>query len=175
MRKAGTITNIVLLVAALFLVTACDNGGGNSGGNVSFRLSFAVSVDGAVKTGSSIIDVLFYGGGGGTASGNPYQYYTTTEGVAPVIDLGSYGWLVAAMQYDGEEYYRRKRQYGLGCAVPRMAPTLLDAFGLKVSDLTKRSRDKRVLAEIITPPSSGFRQARPTSTRSSSARRNSPA
>src|SRR3981189_1533710 len=147
MRKAGTIPGIMLLIAVLFLFKACDNGGGdgNGGGNVSFRLAFAVSVDGAVKTGSSIIDVLFYGGGD-TKSGNPYQFYTSTEGVAPVIDLGSHGWLVAAMQYDGEEYYRRKRLYGLACAVPRLAPSLLDAFGLEVSDLRNRSGGKRVLA-----------------------------
>jgi len=162
MRKAGTITGIMLLVAVLFLTKACDKAGGddNGGGNVSFRLAFAVSVDGSVKTGSSIIDVLFYGGGG-TESGSPYRYYTMTEGVAPVIDLGSHGWLVAAMQYNGEEYYRRKRQYGLACAVPRMAPTLLDAFGLTVSDLTKRSGAKRVLAENYYPAFIWFPAGKP--------------
>jgi hypothetical protein len=41
----------VLLVAVLLLYKACDSGGGD----VRFRLAFAVSVDGAVKTGSSII------------------------------------------------------------------------------------------------------------------------
>jgi hypothetical protein len=166
MRKAGTITGIMLLIAVLFLFKACDNGGGdgNGGGNVSFRMAFAVSVDGAVKTGSSIIDVLFYGGGE-TKSGSPYRYYTSTEGVAPVIDLGSHGWLVAAMQYDGEEYYRRKRLYGLACAVPRLAPSLLDAFGLEVSDLRNRSGGKRVLAAnyypafIWFPPGKPYEQA----------------
>jgi hypothetical protein len=162
MRKAGTITRVMLLIAVLFLFKACDNGGGdgNGGGNVSFRLAFAVSVDGALKTGSGIIDVLFYGGGG-TKSGSPYRYYTRTEGVAPVIDLGSHGWLVAAMEYDGEEYYRRKRRYGLACAAPRMAPSLLDAFGLKVSDLTKRSGGKRVLAENYYPAFIWFPAGKP--------------
>ena len=55
------------------------------------------------------------------------------------------------MEYDGEEYYRRKRRYGLACAVPRSAPTLLDAFGREVSDLRNRSGDKRVLAENYYP------------------------
>jgi hypothetical protein len=162
MRKAGTIKRITLLTAVLFLFTACDNGGGdgNGGGNVSFRLAFAVSVDGAVKTGSSVIDVLFYGGGG-TESGSPYRYYTTTEGVAPVIDLGSHGWLVAAMQYDGEEYYRRKRLYGLACADPRMAPSLLDAFSLEVSKLTRQSGGKRVLAEKYYPAFIWFPAGKP--------------
>jgi hypothetical protein len=136
----------MLLVTVLLLYKACDNGGGD----VRFRLAFAVSVDGAVKTGSSIINVLFYGGGG-TKSGSPYRYYTSTEGVAPVIDLGSHGWLVAAMQPDGEEYVRRKRRYGLACADPRYAPSLLDAFGREVSDLRNRSGDKRVLAENYYP------------------------
>jgi hypothetical protein len=156
----------MLFVAVLLLVTACDNGGGNGdgGGNVRFRLTFAVSEDGAVKTGSSIINVLFYGEGG-TKSGNPYRFYTSTEGVAPVIDLGSHGWLVAAMDYDGEEYYRRKRLYGLACAVPRTATSLLDAFGREVSDLRNRSGGKRVLAEnyfpafIWFPPGKPYEQA----------------
>jgi hypothetical protein len=162
MRKAGIITGIVLLIAVLFLYKASDNGGGdrNGGGNISFRLTFAVNQDGAVKTGSSIIDVLFYGGGG-TASGSPYRYYTSTEGVAPVIDLGSHGWLVAAMDSDGEEYYRRKRLYGLACAVPRSAATLLDAFGLDASDLVKRSGGKRVLAEKYYPAFIWFPAGRP--------------
>jgi hypothetical protein len=63
----------IVLVAVLFLYKACDSGGGN----VRFRLTFAVSVDGAVKTGSSIINVLFYRGGG-TESGSPYRFYTST-------------------------------------------------------------------------------------------------
>src|SRR5262249_51735146 len=120
----------------------------------------AVSVDGADKTGSSVINVLFYGGGG-TKSGSPYQYYTMTEGVAPVIDLGSHGWLVAAMEYDGEEYYRRKRRYGLACAVPRSATSLLDAFGLEVSDLRHRSGAKRVLAADYYPAFIWFPAGKP--------------
>jgi hypothetical protein len=161
MRKAAAIaiTGVMLLVAVLFLYGAYG-GDGNGGGNVSLRLAFAISQDGAVKTGSSIIDVLFYGEGG-TASGQPYRYYTTTEGVAPVIDLGRHGWLVAAMEYDGEEYYRRKRRYGLACAVPRSAPTLLDAFGLQVSDLRNRSGGKRVLAENFYPAFIWFPAGKP--------------
>jgi hypothetical protein len=146
----------LVLLAALFLFKACDNGGGD----VRFRLAFAVSVDGAVKTGSSVINVLFYGGGG-TASGSPYQYYTMTEGVAPVIDLGRHGWLVAAMQDDGEEYYRRKRRYGLACAVPRSATSLLDAFGLEVSDLRHRSGGRRVLAADYYPAFIWFPAGKP--------------
>jgi hypothetical protein len=42
-----------------------------------------------------------------------------------------------------------------------MAPTLLDAFGLKVSDLTKRSRDKRVLAENYYPAFIWFPAGKP--------------
>lgn len=136
----------------------------SGGGDVRFLLAFAVSVDGAVKTGSSVINVLFYGGGD-TKSGSPYRYYTSTEGVAPVIDLGSHGWLVAALQPDGEEYVRRKRLYGLACADPRYAPSLLDAFGREVPELRNRSGDKRVLAEnyypafIWFPPGKPYEQA----------------
>jgi len=146
----------LLLLAVILLPTACDSGGGD----VRYRLAFTVSVDGADKTGSSVINVLFYGGGG-TTSGSPYQYYTMTEGVAPVIDLGSHGWLVAAMEYDGEEYYRRKRRYKLACAVPRMATSLLDAFGLEVSDLRHRSAGKRVLAADYYPAFIWFPAGKP--------------
>lgn len=57
----------VLLVGVLLLYRACAS----SGGDVRFRLS-SVSVNGAEKTGASIINVLFYGRGG-TKSGDPYQ------------------------------------------------------------------------------------------------------
>lgn len=69
------------------------------------------------------------------------------------------------MDYDGEEYYRRRRRSGLTCAVPRTATSLLNAFGLEVSDLRNRSGDKRVLAEnyypafIWFPPGKPYQQA----------------
>ena len=163
MRKAGTIAGLLLvavLVAGFFLYKAYGGRDGDGGGNISFRLAFAVDVNGAVKTGASIIDVFFYGGGG-TASASPFRYYTTVEGVAPVVDLGSHGWLVAAMEYDGEEFYRRKKRYGLACAVPRSAPTLLDAFGLQASDLRNRSGGQRVLAESYYPAFIWFAAGKP--------------
>ena len=155
MRKSAVLAG-VLLVGVLLLYKACDNGGGD----VRFRLTVAVSADGAVKTGSSVINVLFYGGGG-TKSGSPYRHYTVTEGVAPVIDLGSHGWLVAALQPDGPEYVRRKKLYGLACADPRYATSLLDAFGLEVSDLRNRSGDKRVLTEKYYPAFIWFPAGKP--------------
>jgi hypothetical protein len=156
MRIKSAVLVGTLLVGVLLLYKACSNGGGD----VRFRLAFTVGVDGAVKTGSSIINVLFYGGGG-TKSASPYRYYTLTEGVAPVIDLGSHGWLVAAMQPDGPEYVRRKRLYGLACGDPRYATSLLDAFGLEVSDLRNRSGDKRVLAEKYYPAFIWFPAGKP--------------
>ena len=156
MNKWSVVLVGVLLVGVLLLYRACAN----SGGDVRFRLTFTVSVDGVEKTGSSIINVLFYGRGG-TKSGNPYQYYTVTEGVAPVIDLGSHGWLVAAMQPDGPEYIGRKKLYGLACAEPRYATSLLDAFGLEVSDLRNRRGDKRVLAEKYYPAFIWFPAGKP--------------
>jgi hypothetical protein len=156
MNRTSAVGLGIVLVAVLLLHKGCDSGGGD----VRFRLAFAVSQDGTVKTGSSIINVLFYGGGG-SSSGSPYRYYTSTEGVAPAIDLGSRGWLLAAMDYDGEEYYRRKRRDGLACAVPRSAPTLLDAFGLEVSDLRTGRAGKRVLAEKYYPAFIWFPAGKP--------------
>jgi hypothetical protein len=88
-------------------------------------------------------------------------YYTSTEGAAPAIDLGSHGWPIAAMEPDGVEYVRRKKLYGLACPEPRYATGLLDAFGLDVSDLRHRSGDKRVLTAKYYPAFIWFPAGKP--------------
>src|SRR4051812_12324406 len=89
-RLARACTTLITLV----LLSAC---GGNDG-TFRYRLAFSVSVNGAVKSGSSIISVHYRGGQPGWESG--VTTYTTVKGVAPVIDLGQNGTLVAAMAYD---------------------------------------------------------------------------
>jgi hypothetical protein len=111
-----------------------------------YRLTVEVAVDGEIKSASSIIEVTYYGGSSGGAS-SPYSYYTRTKGVAPVVDLGRHGWLVAAMDYDGEEYYRRKRGSRLACAVPKAATTFPDAFQLPAPQLVKLREGSRALAD----------------------------
>ena len=74
-----------------------------------YRLTVEVEDNGEVKSASSVIEVQFRGGGG-SSSGSPYRYYTSIKGIAPVIDLGRGGNLVAALAENGEEYYRRKRK-----------------------------------------------------------------
>src|SRR5882672_12005849 len=85
--KAGVRAGARLGIACATLVTlallaAC---GGNDG-TFRYRLAVSVSVNGAVKSGSSIISVRYRGGQPGWESG--VATYTTVEGVAPVIDLG---------------------------------------------------------------------------------------
>ena len=77
---------------------------------------------GEAKSASSVIETLFFGGGGGSSSTSPYRAYTSTKGVAPVIDLGRYSWLVAVMDYYGTVYSQRKKEFDLSCKDPKNAP-----------------------------------------------------
>jgi hypothetical protein len=158
-RLAGACATLVTLVLA-----AC----GANDATFRYRLAFSVSVNGAVKSGSSIISVRYWRGGASWGTGQ--ATYAVVEGVAPVIDLGQYGMLVAAMAYNVDAWARRK-----ACKQPIPADSLPGKFGLEPAALARLRHGKRDLADDSYPVSSGFRPANPTSGRSSSARRNSPA
>jgi hypothetical protein len=113
-----------------------------------------------VKSGSGVIQTLFYGGGG-TNSGSPYRYYTRTQGVAAVVDLGRHGWLVAAMTDDPDEVRRRKQEFGLTCKDPQRAEGLLNAFGLDAAELVKLRAGKRELVDGNLPAFVWFPRGRP--------------
>jgi hypothetical protein len=111
---------------------------------VRYRVTINLDVNGETKSGSGVIQTLFYGGGG---ANQPYKYYTQTQGVAAVVDLGRHGWLVAAMGYNNSEYSRRKKEFSLTCKSPKYAEGLLDAFQLDAAELVKLRVGKRDLVD----------------------------
>jgi hypothetical protein len=130
----------LLASGAATLLSAC----GGSDGTFRYRLAFSVGVAEAVKSGSSIISIRYRGGQPGWESG--VATYTTVTGVAPVIDLGQYGTLVAAMTYDPDAWASRK-----ACKQPITADWLPGKFGLKLAELTKLREGKRDLTDDSYP------------------------
>jgi hypothetical protein len=122
------------------LLSAC---GGNDG-TFRYRLAFAVSVNGAAKSASSIISVRYRGGQPGWESG--VTTYTTITGVAPVIDLGQNGMLAAAMTYDPDAWANHK-----ACKKPLPADSLPGKFGLKLAALANLREGKRDLTDDYYP------------------------
>ena len=158
--KAGARAGARLGIACATLVTlallaAC----GENDATFRYRLAFSVSVNGAVKSGSSVISVRYRGGQPGWESG--VATYTTVEGVAPVIDLGRYGMLVAAMAYDVGEWASRKKQYRLACKQPITADWLPGKFGLKLAALANLREGKRELADDTYPSFIWFPSGQP--------------
>ena len=150
-RLAGACATLVTLV----LLAAC----GLNDATFRYRLAFSVSVNGAVKSGSSIISVRYRGGQAGWESG--VATYTSVEGVAPVIDLGEHGMLVAAMAYNVGEWARRKKQYGLACKQPIDADWLPGKFGLKLAALAHLRGGKRELVDDSYPSFIWFPSGQP--------------
>jgi hypothetical protein len=130
----------VLATAWAALLSAC----GGDDGTFRYRLAFAVSINGTVKSGSSIISVRYRGGQSGWESG--VATYTTLEGVAPVIDLGQNGMLVAAMTYNPDAWASHK-----ACKQPITADWLPGKFGLKLAALVKLREGQRDLADDSYP------------------------
>jgi hypothetical protein len=125
---------------AAMLLSAC----GGSDGTFRYRMAFSVSVNGAVKSGSSIISVHYRGGQPGWETG--VATYTTLTGVAPVIDLGQYGMLVAAMTFNVDAWASRK-----ACKPPVTADWLPGKFGLKLPALVNLREVKRELTDDSYP------------------------
>jgi hypothetical protein len=105
---------------------------------VRYRVTINLDVNGETKSGSGVIQTLFYGGGG---KNQPNQYYTQTQGVAAVVDLGRHGWLVATLT--GTTDSRRKS--GVTCKQPKSVDGLLGAFGLDAAEVVKLRTGKREL------------------------------
>lgn len=122
------------------LLSACSR----SDATFRYRLAFSVSVNGAVKSGSSIISVRYWRGGASWGTGE--ATYTVVNGVAPVIDLGEYGMLVAAMAYDVDAWARRK-----ACKQPLAAESLPGKFGLAPAALANLREGKRDLTDGSCP------------------------
>lgn len=146
---ATTRRSLVTLLALLFL-TACGRGDAT----FRYRLTVSVSVNGVTESGSSIISVRYRTGHPGWESG--VSTYTTVKGVAPVIDLGQYGMLVAAMAYDVDAWASRK-----ACKPPVPAESLPGKFRLEPAALANLRGDKRDLTDGSYPAFIWFPAGKP--------------
>lgn len=131
----------LVLVSMLALVRACAN----NEKTFRYRLSFAVEVDGVIKSASSVIQAWYLELGSQNAAGaRGTAWY---RGVAPVIDLGPDGYLIASMSPDCI-YPNKKVGYGKVCKRAVSATELPKAFGLGYGTELERQREgKRDLAD----------------------------
>ena len=146
MRASVRLAAACVLAAALVVLSGC------SGGEYPFRyrLTVEIEVDGEVKSASSIIEVTFYGGGK-SSSNNPYAWYSYYKGVAPVIDLGAHGMLIAAMSVNVEEEWRRKQRLHLTCKDGTTAVDMAGVFGLPPPQLSQLREGKREAPDNYIP------------------------
>jgi hypothetical protein len=140
---------VAAAVMALGAVAALGGCGGEEH-VIRYRVTIEVDVNGETKSGSSVIQVLFYGGGGG--AGRPYSYYFKTSGVAPVINLGDRGWLVASLR---EMRNDRQDKSGIKCKRYHVEQWL-DVFQLDAAELVKLRAGKRDLLEKRPPTFAWF-------------------
>jgi hypothetical protein len=68
-----------------------------------YRMTVEIEADGKVHTGSSVIEVAYtYNRFGGLR-----KWYTRVRGVAPIVEIGRYGTIVAALSMDYADYGRQ--------------------------------------------------------------------
>lgn len=75
--------------------------------NFRYRMTIDVEVDGKLHSGSSVIEVRYTFGNDGLGLGGLRKWYSRVRGIAPIIDIGRYGTLVAALNYDANDLNRR--------------------------------------------------------------------
>jgi len=147
----------------------------------TYRLTVEVEVDGATKTGSTLYRVrAFKSWNQVSTRPKTLAAGTASEGVAALIDLGRYGTLVAAQDYNSPHYwkYRKERglpelDYHLDMLRPVAPSELLYAAYVPGKDyltwpephralagVTHRVQLKRFPPFIWIPPSGNFREAR---------------
>lgn len=143
----------LVLISMLALVQACAN----NEATFRYRLSFAVEVDGVVKSASSIIQVWYLKLGSQNAAGATGTAWY--RGIAPVIDLGPDGYLIAALSPSciypnkagvekGLFPFSSSKEYGKVCKRAVSATELPKAFGLGYgAELEQLREGKRELAD----------------------------
>lgn len=128
------------LLSMLALLQGCSNEK-----TFRYRLSFAVEVDGVVKSASSIIQVRYVTLGMQNAAGATGT--ASHRGVAPVIDLGPHGYLIASMD-PYCNYPNKEGGYGKVCKRAVTAEELPKAFGLGYgTELERLRQGKQDLAD----------------------------
>ena len=147
-RAGLEVAAVCMTVALLSQLSGC----GGYREIIRYRVTFEVEMDGEVKSGSSIIEVLYYGSNSpGSTGASGASGYSRAQGVAPVVDLGRHGMLVAAMSPNYAEYYRRQKKHGLACKIPTASASWPAALGLTLADLKKRTVDKSALKDDLFP------------------------
>jgi hypothetical protein len=81
-----------------------------------YYVSMTVKVDGQLRTATALQKVVYFSTG--DANGKPTTN-SRSGGVAPIIDLGPDGTLVAALSGDLREWQQRSSEYNLTCHKPR--------------------------------------------------------
>ena len=139
---------VCMTLAILGLLSGC----GGYSETIRYRVTVEIEMDGEAKSGSSIIEVLYYGSNSpGSTGASGASGYSQTKGVAPVVNLGRHGMLVAAMSPNYAEFYRRQKMHGLACKAPKAAASWPAALGLTLNDLKKRTTDKSALKDDLYP------------------------
>ena len=126
-----------------------------------YRLTVDIEADGKIHSASSIIEVTYIIGDDGMKRWNH-----RIRGVAPIVDIGQYGSIVAALGYWQEDTKFRERGKQLGKAnnLPEGAELVpLGAYNLGAETISsakgKAIVDKYYPNFIWVPPSSDWRQA----------------
>jgi hypothetical protein len=89
-----------------------------------YRLTMEIEADGKLHTASSIIEVKYIIEYDGLK-----QWNTQVRGVAPMIDLGKHGTIIAALNYDVADYARR------AAAVGKVRKSIWDPFAANADGL----------------------------------------
>jgi hypothetical protein len=127
----------------------------------TFRMTMDVEAEGTVHSASSIIEVTYVIGDDGLKAWNAF-----TRGVSPIVDLGPYGWVVAALEENSADVGRKIRATGRSIASEPLGITKLPlyAFNLPPADINKATGkvflDKIYPVFIWVPAGGSWRDAR---------------
>jgi hypothetical protein len=126
-----------------------------------YRLTVDIEADGKTHSASSIIDVTYRIGDDGMKRWNH-----SIRGVAPIVDLGQYGSIVAALGYWKEDtkFRERGKQLGKANSLPEGAELVpLGAYNLGAETISSAKGqavvDRYYPNFIWVPPSGDWRQA----------------
>lgn len=147
------IAHMAFLIAALVLVLS----GCGTDQYIHYRITLEIEVDGEVRSGSSIIQAQFYGGG----RSSPKKYGVRLRGVSPVVDLGPYGWLAIPIRHHHNYAYWRAKTFNLTYERPKDLDEALDVFQKDVADLVALRSGRSELPSRLLPAFAWFPAGQP--------------
>lgn len=160
-RSARAVIMICLAIAILPLAGCKEERRVDRSFDVRFRWTVSVLVDGELKTASSVIQLYYWGFSEKGSAIDGHMFRVTMRGVAPVIDLGQRGTIVAALNFDASEIDGNEQKFGTKCTVrgnhpadyarPVSAGALVTAvFDLPVEKLPQ-AQGERIVPEKYYP------------------------